>query len=147
MTDITLLGYVTRTALSLPDLDINDHVNFVLGVPLLGGAGKYDRNMVGSAYMDGTVTVNRKMPNITETITVEVRGGTWAEVMANVLTVKQAFTQGDYQLHITINGNYHAWQCEAADWSYDLQQGRIASLMPKFTFEVPRRPIPVAGQF
>jgi hypothetical protein len=147
MTDITLAGTITRTTLALADLDINDHLNFILGVPLLGGQGKYDRNKTGGSYMEGEVTVNRKMPNITEIVTVEVRGAAWSDVMANALLVRQAFTQDNFVLNITINGNAHSWQCEAADWSYDLSQGRIASGMPKFTFEVPRRPIALAGQF
>lgn len=147
MTDITLAGLVTRTALSLSDLDINDHVNFILGVPMLGGQGRWTRNSQGGSYMDGEVTVNRRRPNIVENITVEVRGSDWTGVETNIAVLMAAFLQDSFQLKLTLNGTNHYYQCEAADWSYDLSTGRVASNMPKFTFEVPRRPIPVAGSF
>ena len=147
MSDITLVGLITRTALSLADLDLNDHVNFILGVPFLGGQGRYTRNSQGGTYMDGEVTVNRRLPNIVENIVVEVRGGTWGEVETNVATLVAAFKQDSYQLKLTVNGTQHNYQCEAADWSYDLSTGRVASNMPKFIFEVPRRPIPLVGSF
>jgi len=147
MTDITLVAKVTRTALGLADLDINDHLNYSCGIPMLGGEKRWKRNSISSAYQRGEVENSATLGDVIETVTVEVKGSSYANMMANVATLREAFGQGQYQLKLTIDGTQHTWACKRADEQYDIVSGRIASRQVKWTFSVPRLPDAVAGAF
>jgi hypothetical protein len=147
MTDITLVVKVTRASLALADLDINDHINYSAGIPLLGGEMAWRRNTTTSAYMDGEVEVNAARPDIKETVTVEVRGANYAAIQTNIAALIAAFSQASYQLYISVNGSVHTWNCKRADWAYDYQSGRVAANAHKWTFTVPRSPVAAAGVF
>jgi hypothetical protein len=149
MSDLTLAGSVTRAALALADLNLNDYVSYYLSSELMGGQERWVRNTDGSAYMDGEVTINRHRGNITERVGVEVMGSSQSVLDANILTLKQAFYQDSFQMTLTINSSTHTYQCEAADmdtsqiWVPGRQVGRIVLCV----FDVPRRPIPIAGGY
>lgn len=145
MADLSLSASVTRTLLALPDLALNDHVNYYLGAQILGGDQPWNRTTVGGAYMDGEITVNRNRKNVVETLSVWVMGDTAGELMTNLDTLKKAFSQDSYVLSVTLEGQNMQWRCEAADLSYQLTTGYIASLLVPVTLSVPRRPVPLAG--
>jgi hypothetical protein len=147
MADLTVVANISRSLLALGDLNLNDYVNFTLATPILGGEEAWKRNSQGSAYMDGEVEVNASRGNITETIGVWVTGSTHANMMANVTTLKQAFNQATYELYLSINGTVHEWRCYRANSSYEFSTGLIASRKVKWTFQVPRNPVPITGGF
>jgi hypothetical protein len=147
MTDFTLAASITRTSLGLGDLDLNDHVNFAISVPFLGGTGRYVRNLDSSAYMDGEIEINAHLPNITETVGLEVFGANYAAVMTNAGLALAAFKQAQYTLTVVIAGHTHTWRCQRADWSYEINTGRVSANQVKFQFDVPRSPLAVAGEF
>lgn len=147
MPDFTLAASITRTSLALGDLNLNDHINYAVSVPVLGGEGRWTRNLDSSAYMDGELEVNARLTNITETIGLEVYGADWAGVMANFGAALTAFKQARYNLTMTINGHTHTWRCQRADWAYEINSGRVAANQIKVAFSVPRSPLAVAGEF
>lgn len=147
MPDITLAALITRTSLGLGDLDINDHLNYACGVPLLGGEKRYRRNQATSAYQRGAVEISATLDDVIETVTVEVMGTSQSNLMANVTTLRDAFAQGSYQLKLTINGVQHTWACKRADEQYEISTGRLAARQLKWVFSVPRLPDAVAGAF
>lgn len=149
MTDITLAGSVTRTSLALADLNINDYASYYLSQQLMGGEERWTRNLDSSAYMDGDLTLNRRRGNITERVGVEVLGSSQSVLDANVVVLKAAFYQDNFQMTLTMNSSTHTYQCEAADmdtamvWNNGRQAGRTLLCV----FSVPRRPIPLAGGY
>jgi hypothetical protein len=149
VSDLTLAGSVTRTALAMGDLNLNDYTSYYLSAQLMGGEERWTRNIDGSAYMDGEVTTNRHRGNITERVGVEVIGSSQSVLDANIAALKQAFFQDSFQMTLTINSSTHTYQCEAADmdsqmvWSSGRQVGRVVLCL----FSVPRRPIPLVGSY
>jgi len=147
MPDFTLAASVTRTSLALPDLDLNDHINYAISVPVLGGEGRWTRNLDSSAYMDGEIEINARLSNITETIGLEVTGANYAAVMANFGAALAAFKQASYTMTMTIAGHTHTWRCQRADWAYEINTGRVAANQIKLVLSVPRSPLAIAGEF
>lgn len=148
MADITLAGSVTRTALGMGDLNINDYSAYFLGSALELGEDRWERSSTGGAHMLGEVTTARTKKNITRVVPIEVLGTSHANLEANITALKQAFNQDSYQLTLTYNGTTHTYAAEAADVSYPgWITGRITGRVVLVVFSVPCRPIPVAGGF
>ena len=147
MSDIVLAASVSRGLLALPDLDINDHVNFYIAAQFWGAEETWERNVAGSPYVDGTVTVNRSRRNITQPVAVECLGSTQAALEANIAALKQAFYQDTFTLTVTTNSQAHAYACECADSTIGWTTGRIAGGIVQVVFQVPVKPIPLTGAF
>jgi hypothetical protein len=149
MSDITLAGSVTRTALALADLNLNDYVAYYLSAQLMGGQERWTRNLDSSPYMDGDLTINRRRGNITERVGVEVIGSSQSVLDANIAALKTAMYQDSFQMTLTLNGSTHTYQCEAADMDTSMvwNNGRMTGRAVLCIFDVPRRPIPVAGGY
>jgi hypothetical protein len=120
MTDLTIVAKVTRTALSLGDLDINDHTSYVLAGPsAMGAQVSWDRRQVSAPWVDGDITVS-------------------------LIT---AFCQDRYTLMITVGSQQHAWDCEAADYMVQFDTVHLHALYAVTTFQVPRKPVALSGAF
>lgn len=149
MTDLSISALVSRTQLSLANLDINDHVKYVLAGPLaFSGAVQWNRTQVEAPWVDGQITTERHRVNTTESLGVYVAGTSMADLDANLGTLIEAFSQDRFTFQLVVGGANHAWDCEAADVSQVLYD--TAHAVAKYvtvTFAVPRKPIPLAGAF
>jgi hypothetical protein len=149
MPDLGLAVTVSRSALALTDLDINDHVAYRCAAQLLGGQVSWRRNQVSSPWIDGAVTVSRAREMVTEQLGVEVFGATATELETNVAALVQAFGQSSFTLTVTVEGLAHGYACEAADINYaQFWNGpRLVARQAQLVFSVPRQPVPTAGAF
>jgi predicted amino acid-binding ACT domain protein len=149
VSDLGVVARVSRTLLSLGDLDINDHSSYVLAGPQpVQGAVQWERKQISAPWVDGDITVARRRGNSTESISVYVAGSNMATLDANMATLKDAFFQDRFTLQIIVGGANHAWDCESADLSQVVfDTPHAVARYVTMTFSVPRKPIPLAGAF
>lgn len=142
MSDLALSVLVSRSVLGLSDLDINDHLNFIIAGPeFLGGQQSWDRTQVSSPYADGEVTTMRRRQNVQENITLEVIGGSVPEMHSNAQELIDAFSQDSFTLTVSINGASTVYSCEAADYKILTSGPRYTAQQIQVLFIVPRKPI------
>jgi hypothetical protein len=148
MTDLSVSALVTRPLLGGGDLNINDHDNFVLaGGAVMGAHVQWDRKTVSAPWVDGDVTVARRRGNVMEQVSVYVLGTSVSDLNTNMSTLISAFTQDRYGLQIGIGGQDFSWDCECADYQVEWDNVHIHALQVKVTFNIPRKPVPLAGAF
>lgn len=145
MTDLSLTVLVTRGALGLGDLDINDHVNYYVTPTFLGGQVSWDRVEVTSPFIDGSVTVNRRRSKVQENIGIEVLGDSQADLATNLAALIAAFTQDGFALNIGVGAQAYQYACEAADYQLTWSGPRSIARQALVAFTVPRQPNPIAG--
>jgi hypothetical protein len=132
---------VTRNDLGLTDLNINDHVNYSLSASIMGGTVSWERREATSPWVDGSVTTARRRQKATETMQVNVYGGTQSELLDNMRELVEAFSQNSYTLKIVLKGTDYHYACEAADYSVEWGY-KMHSEQAMVTFQVPRHPTP-----
>lgn len=148
MTDLPITARVTRPDLGLGDLDINDHVKYVVAGPqAMSGTVTWDRKQVNAPWVDGDITVARRRMNVMESLTIYVKGATQADMDANISALIAAFTQDRYGLQFIIGSANHAWDCEAADYTVVLDTVHFHALYAQVTFMIPRKPVALSGAF
>jgi len=148
MTDLSIVAKVTRSLLSMSDLDINDHSSYVVAGPsAMGGQVSWDRRQVNAPWVDGDITVSRRRQNVTEPLTIYVKGSTQAEMDTRIATLIQAFCQDRYGLQMIVGSANHAWDCEAADYQVTLDTVHFHALYAQAVFQIPRKPVALSGAF
>lgn len=147
MSDLSVSAYVSRGLLSLGDLDLNDHTNFILAGPApVQGSVNWERKQTSGPHVDGDLTYARRRTNVVESVTFYVKGTDQASLDANLGTIKTAFFQARFTLQIIVGSANHAWDCEASDVSQVLYDtAHVYNLFVPITFAVPRMPIALAG--
>lgn len=143
--DLTLSVSVTRTALALADLQINDHLDYYIGPQFFGGSQAWQRNQVGSPFIDGQVTTYRTKQMVTEQVQIECLGGDAVELEANITAVYDAFMQDSFNVSIVYNGVTLTYQCESADVTKLWTGPRLIANQGQLNFSVPRQPNPIVG--
>lgn len=129
-------------------LDINDGTSYrIAGPSILGGTVTWDRKTVSSPDVDGDFTIHRRRPNVTDMLAIYVKGTTTADLMAKIKTLANAFSQDRYTLAINIGAAANQWDCEAADYSVELDTAHVHALYARVTFNIPRRPEPIQGGY
>jgi hypothetical protein len=147
MPDILFSLLITRDSLGLPDLDLNDHLNYYVADQFMGGQVTWNRNQVTSPFIDGAITTYRTKQMVTDTVNIEVLTTTYTGAMTSLRTLVQAFTQDTYNLQIGIGVSTAAlqYQCEAADYTMDWTNSRWVAKHLSISFSVPRNPVPILG--
>lgn len=130
--------HVTRAGQS--NLDINDHLNYIVATGFFGGQVNWDRKQISSPYMDGDYTVSRRARNVEETVQIHVYGQDHADLIENVRRLVSAFTQTMFDIVVDIDGATTIYHCEAANYAVDWNSPKFASNMTTVTFVVPRKP-------
>lgn len=133
-----LSAHVTRAG--HPNLDINDHLNFIIATGFMGGQVSWDRKQISSPYMDGEHTISVHARNVEETVQIHVYGDNHPSLVSNARTLVEAFTQPRYDVVIDINGAVSIYHCETANYSIEWSTAKFASNMTTVTFVVPRKP-------
>jgi hypothetical protein len=142
MADLTVSVLVSRDRLGLDDLQINDHLDYIIAGPdFLGGQQSWDRTQVSSPFADGEVTVNRRRQNVQENILLEVLGSSTADVHANAKAVVNAFSQDTFTITVSINSSSTVYECEASDYRIVTSSPRYAASQLQVSFTVPHKPL------
>jgi hypothetical protein len=146
MTDLTVVAKVTRPLIGGGDLDINDHDKYVLaGSSTMSGSVNWERQQVSAPWVDGDFTIARRRGNTTENISVYVSGTDQADLNTNIGTLIGAFTQDRYTLMITIGTQQHAWDCEAADYTVEMDTPHFVAKYVVVKFAIQRKPVALSG--
>lgn len=146
MADLNVVATVTRAQLGLGDLNINDGNTYTLAGPqIMGGTVTWDRRQVSSPWVDGDVTVARRRANVQDQLTFYVGGSSTANMNLNLQNLIWAFTQDRYTLSITVGSQQFAWDCEAADYSVQIDTPHMKALYVAVTFTIPRKPAALSG--
>jgi len=146
--DLSLSVKVTRDYLGDSDLDINDVTHYrVAGPAVFGGTVQWDRKQVSSPVADGDFTIHRRKTNVTETLTVYVTGSDLADMFTNIRTLISAFSQDRYTLQFNVGSAVIQWDCEAAEYSVEMDNVHLHALYTKVNFNIPRKPNPISGGY
>lgn len=146
MSDINVSAWVTRTELSLGNLDVNDGANYVLARGITPGAVSWRKQFVESPFYEGRYVVHEVKDAVEMKIPFYVHGATYAAVHANLETLLAAFTeQSTYEVHTVIEGVDHGWTCERADYEVGFVTEMFVAKMIPIQFTTMRAPTPAAG--
>jgi hypothetical protein len=147
MADLAVIAKVSRPALGGGDLYINTGDYRLAGPQVMSGTVQWDRRTVNSPWVEGDITVSRRRGNTMENLVVYVSGSSQSDLQSNIATLVSAFNQNRYTVQIQIGNANWAWDCEAADYSVQMDTPHINALYVVCTFNIPRKPIALAGGF
>lgn len=116
MGSFNLTATVTRTELSLGDLDLNDRTKFI-AVSFQPGDLKWNRTEATSPFYDGAVTTHRNRQRSSMQTVIDVIGATQTALHDNLRELVAAFQQTEFDLTVTYEGQTWVWKGEAADVS------------------------------
>ena len=145
MGDIALSATVTRSALGLSVLNINDHKDYIISTTMLGGSVTWQKQQVSSPYVDGDITITRRRPTIVEPIEIYVYGNNGTDLTNNVAKLIEAFTQDEFLMSIKINNSDRQYKCECSDYTIEYANTKYATNMTLVKFSTPRSPIATVG--
>jgi hypothetical protein len=143
--EIPIDALVTREELGLPDLDINDNDNYIVGPNLAPGVVAWQRLQASSPFMHGAVTVGRRKDIVTAEIAVDILANNFTALTAAKQTIVEAFEQDSFRLKMTFEGSQYEWACEAADHGVSWEHPRVHARRLTVLFSFPRQPIPLLG--
>jgi len=148
MPELSLQVEISRDNLGLLPLDINDHTNYYVAGDFLTGQLSWNRNQVGSPFLDDQITVYRTLNRVTRALTVEVLGTSIATMNTNMITLVAAFMQDTFHLAVVADTDLNLeYNCEAADYQVGWTGPRLIQRQVSITFNVPCAPIPVVGGY
>lgn len=145
MPDLDMGVTVSRDALGLTDLDVNDHTSYKIAAQFLGGQASWNRTTVSSPWVNSETTTQRSMKNVEEQVAFEILADTDVQLQTRMATLRAAMLQGDYVLTVTIGDATYAYQCEAADVQVVWTGVRFMALRGQMIFSVPRKAEPLIG--
>lgn len=147
MADLDLSVLISRSALSLADLEINDGYIYQASAQFLGTLVSWNRTQITSPFIDGASTVARQLEMVQEPVGVEVWGRTGIDATLknsylrdNLNVLAQAFWQDSFTLTVTVEDAVYAYQAEAADVQVTWSGPRFIAKKGLITFTVPRQP-------
>ena len=129
MGGIALSATVTRSALGLLVLNINDHKDYIISTTMLGGSVTWQKQQVSSPYVDGDITITRRRPTIVEPIEIYVYGNNGTDLTNNVAKLIEAFTQDEFLMSIKINNSDRQYKCECSDYTIEYANTKYATNM------------------
>jgi hypothetical protein len=144
--DVTLSVTVSRDSLGLPPLEIATSPDYYIGTQFLGANVQWDRQQVGSQFLDGMVTVNRHRQMVTEQIAVEITADTMTDVQTKMGDLITAFIQNSFTMVVHAGGSSRVYNCEAADYQdASWTTPRMAGAQGQVLLSVPRQPAALYG--
>lgn len=147
MADLDMQVEITRGLLGMPQLQINDYINYYCAPQFLGAAMQWQRNQVGGPFTDGMVTTYRQRGMVMEQIAIEVLGADQAELASNMAVLVQAMQQDQYQFKVFIAGTEYSYAAESADLTGQWTGPRMIENQMQLVFTMPRQPVPLVGAF
>jgi hypothetical protein len=142
MSDFAVFGAsVSRSALGLPALDLNDHLNYIVADQILGGQQTWNRQTAKSPYVDGEWLVNANKALVQDRFAVQVLGATQGEMADNLIALTDAFGQPQYTLTVQTDDQIRTYLCQPADYTVDWSRERMMARKALVTLSVPRQPV------
>jgi hypothetical protein len=146
--DVALTVTISRAALGLPPLEIATSPDYYIGTQFLGAAVQWERQQVGSVFLDGMVTTNRHRQMVTEQIAVEITCDNLGQVQAKIIELIQAFIQDSFTMTVHADNSTRVYNCEAADYQdMSWTTPRLSGAQGQVLLSVPRQPVAVSGGF
>ena len=137
---------ISRTLLSLADLELNDHFHYYIAE--MGDLGiSWNRQTTRSPWVDGEITVQRTRNIVEQRMIVEVLGPTRAELFENVRQLSQALNQDTFTLTTVLDGQTTQWRGEASDHMVSRDKERIHSVRARVEANVRLQPVALSGVY
>lgn len=136
MTITTFSVTLTRTDLSLADLEINEDPYQIQTID----PGGMTNNRVGvrSAFVEGEAYVHETFDNPDMQVVVWVTGADIATLKTNLTTLADALSQRQFVVTMTIDGTAFAWTGHRGDYRADLRPEFWHTLKVPVTITFPR---------
>lgn len=93
-----------------------------------------------SRFYHGSHLVHATMDNVSENLSVYIRGETQNEVTEMIMMLEEIFSQPSYRVRVQFGDHRETWHCQTADWQVDRGHVHMHNHMAKMTFRVPRLP-------
>ena len=148
ISELAIIASVTRTELTLADLDLNDMTKFILGQNINVGSVTWRKEAAQSPFIQGRIPVHEVKDAAESSIVVYVLGATHAALNANIKELLDAFTeQYSYILRINVEGVDNQWECERADYEVAFATETLNARFVPVTLSFHRKPTPAVGVF
>lgn len=122
-------------------VDISDGFDFWVSPEGFGNRQvSWRKEEAQSRYYDGTFLLHATKDNITENVTVYVRGESQNDVTENILMLKDLFSQLSYRVRVQFGNHRETWYCQTANWTEERSHVLMHNSMAKLSFTIPRLP-------
>lgn len=147
MADPVVSASVTRGELSLPDLNLNDHVAYIVsgGDLVFGATVTWRRQQVQSPFVDSKITTGRVLDIVQDKFAVDVMGPDHVTMASNVQALINAFSQSYFNLTVQFDAQPYTYACEASDYTMDWTVPRMYGLRTQVKFNLLRSPTALNG--
>lgn len=146
MSDLNIQAWVSRTELSLSNLDINDGDKYVLGRGMNPGAVSWRKQTVESPFYPGRYVVHEVKDAVEISIPVYVQANNYSNLNVHLETLLEAFTnQSSFLFTLVIDGYTNSWTCERADYEIGFAAETVLALRLPVQFKTMRVPTPASG--
>ena len=98
------------------------------------------RETAESRFYHGQYLLHAVKNNVTENVTVYLRGDTQNAVTELVMLLEELFSQPTYQVRVQYGDHRETWYCQTADYTVERSHVLMHNHMAKMTFQVPRLP-------
>lgn len=130
-----------RVSTSQGWLDVNDHYGYELEADTLNNRQVSHRKQeVQHPYVPGTFVVSSVAENVTETVSIWVRGQSHYEMGQRIAALEDAFSQLQYYMEWIVENHLTTWFCQVADYQINTQREYRHARVAKFVAQVPRYP-------
>jgi hypothetical protein len=136
---------LTRVNLGLADLNINDHLNFGIGAPILGATTSWRRQTVQSPYVESQWTVSAVRDLVQDQFAVNVFGADQVALQNNIKTLVAAISQSYYNLSLSLDAAVTTYACQASDYTIDWSKERLFARNVLVKIMLRRSPVAING--
>jgi hypothetical protein len=133
----------TQCYISTPSgwLSLNDKVVFTLAAGSFETSQTTHRKQeVTSPFLEGTYAVNALRENITEPVSVYIKGATHSLMRSALEALKAAFDQVSFTMLIIRGGSSQTWHCYASDYEVGTRREFLHATLAQLTAQVVRAP-------
>jgi hypothetical protein len=139
----TLSVTLSRTALTLPDLDISIGLYRVEEDGIDEPDRIWQKEYARSTRFHGAELTGASLEQSSLPISGFVLGSTAVELKNAVTALEEALGQWTFETTVTLDGLADVWQCDPADLrTGPIRHGEQAALLRKFAVTIPVYPIP-----
>lgn len=103
-------------------------------------ATSWRRTDVTNPFVEGTWTVNALRENVTESLSLWVRGDRYTSTQQGIELLKATFSQINYVLQVSFDGERRTYTCYVGDFSVKASRELRHAKMANFTVQIPRHP-------
>lgn len=125
----------------LENISLNDVINYQVSSEDFGNKQQSLRRIeADSPYYDGSFTVHVTKQNVTESLSIYVRGASQNHVTENLLFLEELFMQPTYTMTLRMDDHLETWSCEPSEYSIERSHIYMHNGMAVFKVQVLRHP-------